>query len=184
MNVAEDRLKKIVKKKGYNVYRNGWPDFIIQKNGKVVAIEVKALQTEKLEEEQLAIMGLLSSLGIKCLRWSPDKGFDKFDASYTRTPIKPLRMPKKGSRQYCELVTRIYGGEPFTRKIKVGDRPYWQRCRWIYKNGKRKLEIIEHLGNRKPRVETIAKSILAKRNVLLAKIEDNLLHPIEQYNRL
>jgi len=59
--------------------------------------------------------------------------------------------PKKGSRQYCELVTRKIGGDPFIRKIMVNGRPYWQCCKWIYADGKRKLKIIEHLGTRKPR---------------------------------
>ena len=59
--------------------------------------------------------------------------------------------PKKGSRQYCELVTRKIGGDPFIRKTMVNGRPYWQRCKYIYVDGQRKLKIIEHLGNRKPR---------------------------------
>jgi len=60
-------------------------------------------------------------------------------------------LPRKGSRQYCELVTKVKGGDSFIRRTMVNGRPYWQRCRWIYKNGKRKLKIIEHLGTRKPR---------------------------------
>jgi len=61
------------------------------------------------------------------------------------------RPPKKGSQQYCELVTKIKGGEPFIRRVVVHGRPYWQKCRYIYVGGKRKLEIVKHLGNRKPR---------------------------------
>lgn len=60
-------------------------------------------------------------------------------------------LPRKGSRQYCELVTKKQGGDPFIRRTVVNGRPYWQRCRYIYRDGKRKLEIIEHLGSRKPR---------------------------------
>lgn len=72
--------------------------------------------------------------------------------------IKPKRrrlkvddLPRKGSKRYCELVTKVQGGEPFTRRIVVHGRPYWQRCRYVYKEGKRKLEVLKHLGTRKPR---------------------------------
>lgn len=64
-------------------------------------------------------------------------------------------LPKKGSRQYCELVTKKQGGDPFIRRTVVNGRPYWQQCRWVYENGKRKLKILEHLGTRKPRKGTI-----------------------------
>ena len=58
--------------------------------------------------------------------------------------------PRKGSRQYCELVTKVKGGEPFIRRVVV-HKTYYQRCQWVYVNGKRKLKIIKHLGTRKPR---------------------------------
>ncbi len=61
--------------------------------------------------------------------------------------------PKKGSKRYCELVTKIQGGTPFIRRIEVNGRPYWQRCQWIYVDGKRKLKVLGHLGTRKPRGE-------------------------------
>lgn len=61
-------------------------------------------------------------------------------------------QPRKGSRRYCELVTRKIGGDPFIRRTVVNGRPYWQRCKYIYVDGIRKLKIIEHLGTRKPRL--------------------------------
>ncbi len=61
------------------------------------------------------------------------------------------KLPKKGSRQYCELVTKVKGGDPFIRKTTVNGRPYYQRCQYIYWDGRRKLKIIKHLGTRKPR---------------------------------
>ena len=60
-------------------------------------------------------------------------------------------IPAKGSRQYCELVTKKKGGDPFIRRVLVKGRPYWQKCRWVYQDSKRKLKIIQHLGTRKPR---------------------------------
>jgi len=60
-------------------------------------------------------------------------------------------LPKKGSRRYCELVTKVKGGDIFTRRVMVHGRPYYQRCQWIYVGDKRKLKIIKHLGTRKPR---------------------------------
>ncbi len=59
--------------------------------------------------------------------------------------------PRKGNRRYCELITKKQGGEPFIRKTVVHGHPYWQRCQYVYQDGKRKLKVQEHLGNRKPR---------------------------------
>lgn len=64
-------------------------------------------------------------------------------------------LPRKGSRQYCELVTKKQGGDPFIRRIVVNGHPYWQKCQWVYLDGERKLKIIEHLGSRKPRAAKI-----------------------------
>jgi len=154
MNKAEKTLKDRLEQEGYTVYRNGWPDFIAQRKGKTIAIEVKAKQSENLEDGQVAIMELLTSLGILSLKWSPNGGFEGFTGKYiepsNRSP-KALKAPKKGSRQFCELVTKLKGGDPFIRKIVVNGRPYWQRCQHIYVDGKRKLKIIKHLGTRKPR---------------------------------
>lgn len=61
------------------------------------------------------------------------------------------RLPNKGSRQYCELVTKVKGGEPFIRRTVVHGRPYYQSCQYVYQDGKRKLKVIKHLGTRKPR---------------------------------
>ncbi len=60
-------------------------------------------------------------------------------------------VPKKGSKRYCELHTKIEGGEPYTRRITVDGRPYYQLCQMVYEHGKRKIKVIKHLGNRKPR---------------------------------
>ena len=61
------------------------------------------------------------------------------------------KLPRKGSVAYCDLITRKQGGDPFIRRTVVNGRPYWQRCRYIYRDGHRRLLIVEHLGNRKPR---------------------------------
>lgn len=60
-------------------------------------------------------------------------------------------LPKKGSKRYCELVTKVKGGDIFTRRVVVHGRPYYQRCQWVYVSDKRKLKILKHLGTRKPR---------------------------------
>ena len=60
-------------------------------------------------------------------------------------------LPHKGSRQYCELVTKKQGGDSFIRRTRVNGRPYYQLCQYIYQGNKRKLKILKHLGSRKPR---------------------------------
>jgi len=60
-----------------------------------------------------------------------------------------VELHKKGSIAYKELHTLISGGDIFIRRLKVTKFVY-QRCRYVYQNGKRKLVILKTL-KRKPR---------------------------------
>ena len=57
---------------GYEVFRNGYPDIMARKDGKIIAIEVKATANQSLRQDQLDMMELLMSLGVPCFKWSPD----------------------------------------------------------------------------------------------------------------
>lgn len=80
-----------------------------------------------------------------------DNGPGVIEAENLVNQLSVDTLPRKGSRQYCELITKKQGGEPFIRRTMVNGHPYWQKCQYIYRDGKRKLKIIKHLGSRKPR---------------------------------
>lgn len=71
-----------------------------------------------------------------------------------------LKEVARQAREFAEKqkkqITKIQAGKPWMRKIwvpnKSNGRPYYQEVRYYYDNeGKRRLEILKHLGNRKPR---------------------------------
>ena len=77
LNKAEGAFWDEATKAGWVLTKKGWPDFICRKDGEVILVEVKAHRGRRLKREQLALMLLLSRLGMKCYRWSPDKGFER-----------------------------------------------------------------------------------------------------------
>lgn len=68
-----ERERKIIKKyqnKGYEVLTKGWPDLLLHKDGKVLAIEVKRKQNKKtkkmgLSDHQKRNHEILKIAGIK-----------------------------------------------------------------------------------------------------------------------
>ncbi len=81
---TEARFVHRATKAGYQVIKKGWPDFVLIKEGRLFAVEVKQ-EHNGLTPAQFEIMGLLSQAGIKCLVWKPKSGFHKFHES-----MKPL----------------------------------------------------------------------------------------------
>jgi len=70
-------LKNSLEKDGYKVFKNGWPDFLTVKDGKLRFIEVKE-RWDVLSKEQIAMMQILSDNGLPCFIWSPQKGLIEF----------------------------------------------------------------------------------------------------------
>jgi len=62
--------------KGWLVYHNGIPDIIAEHGKSLIAIEVKATKQYELSPEQIEVMAMLNRHGVKCLKWSPDGGFE------------------------------------------------------------------------------------------------------------
>lgn len=58
--------------KGAKWWRAGWPDYLVEEEGKLFAIEVKKRRNDMLRESQSAIFPLLERLGTRVYVWSPD----------------------------------------------------------------------------------------------------------------
>lgn len=77
-NEAEGKCFKELTKEGWDVSKRGWPDFICEKDGKFIVIEVKKKKTHSLKYDQERVMKFLSEQGIECYRYSPDVGLVKY----------------------------------------------------------------------------------------------------------
>lgn len=74
---TEARFRKFAEEAGWTVSKRGWPDFILNRGGETVFVEVKSKQTTGVSRPQSAIMGLLARAGFKVFRWDPQKGFTR-----------------------------------------------------------------------------------------------------------
>jgi hypothetical protein len=64
MNLRESKIyKSLLSYHGTTVYRRGWPDFLVVRNGTVSCVEVKS-KSDSPSEEQLQIHKALESCGI------------------------------------------------------------------------------------------------------------------------
>jgi hypothetical protein len=76
-NNAEEAFRRQAVDSGWTVSKRGWPDFICERDGKIVIVEIKAHRRRILKREQRYVMNLLASYGVPCYRWSPDGGFER-----------------------------------------------------------------------------------------------------------
>ena len=74
---AEAEFKKQAISKGWNVLKNGWPDYLIYKDNEIAFVEVKD-KGDQLRPSQIEMLNLLSKFGFKCFTWRPKKGFKRF----------------------------------------------------------------------------------------------------------
>jgi hypothetical protein len=74
----EQLFKKQAIDKGYKVFKTGWPDYLIQRNGTIAFIEIKKDKNDKLKSNQYELMRILHEYGLACFIWRPDTGFSKF----------------------------------------------------------------------------------------------------------
>lgn len=76
MNEFEDKVKHYLEQRGYEVIRNGWPDFLCvnqhRGRGFLMCVEVKNYD-DKLSAEQKRIHGLLQLAGIPVYVLRPDQ---------------------------------------------------------------------------------------------------------------
>lgn len=76
-NVSEEAFRQEATSKGWVACKKGWPDFICEKEGKIIVVEIKTHRRRVLKREQLRVLQLLAQYGVPCYRWSPADGFQQ-----------------------------------------------------------------------------------------------------------
>jgi len=61
---TEEVFDKIAERFGYEIYRSGWPDRVLEKDGKIIFVEIKSMNDE-LTPKQKRAHKLLRKVGIK-----------------------------------------------------------------------------------------------------------------------
>lgn len=77
-NEAEAKFFDYATENGFDVCKRGWPDFIIEKNERIMCVEVKR-EGQRLKEDQERVMRRLAAYGVPCYRWSPEEGFKRIN---------------------------------------------------------------------------------------------------------
>lgn len=89
LSVAEAKFKARATEKGWRPHRPSWPDFLVETESGLIAVEVKA-RTDELSKTQVETFTLLESIGIPVyiwkdmkatrgtlIRWSAGKALDR-----------------------------------------------------------------------------------------------------------
>lgn len=71
-NRAESFFKIKADKNGWKYTKKGWPDFIAERNGEIIFVEVKKDKKHKLKKEQEFVAMVLTRLGGKVYKWTPN----------------------------------------------------------------------------------------------------------------
>lgn len=71
---AEKMFLERAKQKSLTVWRNGWPDFLVDSpvHGGLVAVEVKS-ESDRLSRRQAAMFSALERVGLRVFVWSPEE---------------------------------------------------------------------------------------------------------------
>ena len=94
-NKAERAFFDHMVRSGWEVTKRGWPDYCCYKDGKVICVEVKARNKNKLVGEQARCMATLIKHGIPCYRWS----FEDGKLHPLSTPRAPLQADTSNNKQ-------------------------------------------------------------------------------------
>ena len=78
-NKAEDKCYKGLIQSGWQVTKQGYPDFACFKGNELIFVEVKPKATSRLKRSQRKMMGMLTRNGIECFTWTSSGGFNKFN---------------------------------------------------------------------------------------------------------
>lgn len=76
-NLAEGAFFDAALAAGWEPTKRGWPDFFMEKDGVIAAVEVKPSTRTPLKRSQRRVMEALAAHGVPCFRWTPDGGFDR-----------------------------------------------------------------------------------------------------------
>jgi len=68
--LTEKKFDEWAESKGYKIYKYGFPDRAIEKDGEIIFVEIKRPK-EKLSEKQRQMHELFRKLGLKLMVWRP-----------------------------------------------------------------------------------------------------------------
>lgn len=88
MHKSEKEVQDKLEQEGWTVYRNGWPDFLAEKDGAFRLLEVKA--TGNLSPEQVRMFALLQRL-----------------LSVPVEVLRPVRLKRRSMKEACEQLTLV-----------------------------------------------------------------------------
>ena len=71
-NEAEGCFYDRMISEGWEISKQGFPDFACYKGDKVIFVEIKPKRSHRLKREQYKVMVALSRFGVPCYRWSPE----------------------------------------------------------------------------------------------------------------
>lgn len=71
-NTEEEFLRAAYRKSGTKVYRDGWPDFLLVRDGKSFGVEIKRNAKDQLRASQVTTFIELETVGLPVFVWSPD----------------------------------------------------------------------------------------------------------------
>jgi len=71
-SLSEARFKSKAFARGWKPHRPSWPDFLVQTDGELIAVEVKS-GSDRISLEQQATFDLLEQMGIKIFIWKDTK---------------------------------------------------------------------------------------------------------------
>lgn len=68
MNKLEEKVAQYYTKQGYIVYRNGWPDFLLQKNSEFMAVELKGKKDDLKAHQELILSRLTKIMPVRLIK--------------------------------------------------------------------------------------------------------------------
>ena len=120
---AEEQLRDLSEKEGWEVIHKGWPDFACIRDGEMMFVEVKGYKGEMLKKHQHYLMTNLAKVGLKCFKWTPNGGFEQIPPD---TPFQDKDM--KTPRLTIESLTK----EEWEKADSLVESEHWE----IFKNMK------------------------------------------------
>lgn len=102
----ESRFEKIMEGDGWEVCLHGFPDSICKKDGKIVLVEVKGNQNERLRDSQIRTMNLLKDI-IPCFVWDRQRKAIIPVQEYLNKPIPAKVSAMENKRQILEMENQL-----------------------------------------------------------------------------
>ncbi len=125
---AEEQLRDLAEKDGWEVIHKGWPDFACIRDGEMMFVEVKGYKGEMLKKHQHHLMTNLAKIGLDCYKWTPNGGFEQIlgDTPFQGKDIKARRLSVEPlTKEEQELASSLVEKEHWNLFEKM--KPFNQR---------------------------------------------------------